>query len=82
MALRPPYRLVPDAISDDTIRALEQLLRQARKGDIIGLAFVAMYRRREYIANAAGEAKRNPTFTRGMIAALDDALGRQADQPL
>jgi len=80
--MRPPFRLVPDTISSDTVRALEQLLKEARAGRIIGVAFVAMYKRREYIANAAGEARRSPTFTRGMIAALDDALGRQADNPL
>jgi hypothetical protein len=80
--MKPPFRLVPDAISPDTVRALEQLLREARRGRIIGVAFVAMYKRREYIANATGEARRSPTFTRGMIASLDDALGRQADNPL
>lgn len=68
------YRLVPDAISDDTVIALEQLLEHARKGQLIGLAFVGMYKRREYIVNCTGEAKRSPTFTRGMLRALDDKL--------
>jgi len=72
--MRPAYRLVPDTISDDTIEALRQLLKDAESGQIIGIAFVAMHRKRIYIANSAGEAKRNPTFTRGMLAALDDQL--------
>lgn len=70
-----PFRLVPDALSHDTVELLEQLLDEARRGRILGLAFVAMYKRREFIANTAGEAYRNPVFARGMVAALDDHLG-------
>jgi hypothetical protein len=70
-----PFKLVADGFSGDTVKALEDLLRQARMGEIIGVAFVAMYARREYAASATGEARRNPTFTRGMLAALDDLLG-------
>ena len=70
------YRLVPLEISSDTVDALEELLQQARNGEIIGLAFVAMYRRREYIVHSTGEARRSPTFTRGMLLALDDDLAR------
>jgi len=66
--MRPPFRLVPDTVSGDTVKALRYLLAEAKKGQIIGVAYVAMYKRREFIANAAGEAKRSPTFTRGMIA--------------
>lgn len=74
--VKPPFRLVPDRVSRGTVRALEQLLADARRGELIGIGFVGMYRQREYVANVAGEAKRNPTFTRGMLRALDDELGR------
>ena len=74
--MKRPYRLVPDALSHDTVEAIEELLAQARSGQIIGIAFVAMYKRRHYIANSAGEAYRNPTFTRGMVGALDDQLAQ------
>lgn len=73
--MKPPFRLATDHVSDDTIAALKELLAHAKAGQIIGLAFVAMYKGRRYITNTAGEAKRNPTFTRGMVAALDDQLG-------
>lgn len=73
--MKPPFRLVPDAISKDTIKCLEQLLGAAREGHVIGLAYAAMLKRREYIVNTAGEAHRNPTFARGMVSALDDQLG-------
>lgn len=80
--MKPPFRLVSDGLSHDTVVALEQLLNAARRGQIIGLAFAAMYTGREYIVNSAGEAYRNPTFARGMVAALDDQLAtmtRRAD---
>lgn len=79
---RQVYHLVPDTISGDTVEALEQLLADARKGVVVGIAYAAMYRRKEFIVNAAGEAKKSPVFSRGMIACLDDALARQADNPL
>lgn len=74
MSRRAPFILVPDTISNDTVQALEQLLVAARKGDVIGVAFAAMLKKRGYIVNTSGEAHRNPTFTRGMVAALDDQL--------
>ena len=70
-----PFILVPDLVSNDTVEALEMLLSEARRGEVIGIAFAAMLKRRSYIVNTAGEAHRNPTFARGMVAALDDQLG-------
>lgn len=72
--MKPPFRLVPDKISTDTVGALQYLLRLAESGEIIGMAFVAMSRRRHFIANTTGEAHRSPVFTRGMLAYLDDKL--------
>lgn len=74
MKRRPPFILVPDTISNDTVESLEQLLSAARRGEVIGVAFAAMLKKRGYIVNTSGEAFRNPTFTRGMVAALDDQL--------
>lgn len=68
------FHLVGDAISPDVVEALEELLSQARRGELIGIAFAAMYRRRQYIVDTAGECRSNPTFTRGMVRALDDRL--------
>lgn len=70
--MRPPFRLVDSQLSDDVAEALKELY--AQRADIVGIAFVAMYRGRRYVVGTAGEATRNPTFTRGMIAALDDEL--------
>jgi len=71
--------LIPDHISHDTIEALEDLLHRARAGEITGVAFAAILRRKRYIVNTAGSAYRFPTFTRGMIRALDDELSRQVN---
>lgn len=68
------YQLVREAVSTDTVGALEQLLDDARSGHIIGIAFAAVLKRKRYFVDAAGEARRDPTFTRGMIGALDDEL--------
>ena len=80
--MKSPFVLTQDTISGDTVKALTQLLADARKGEVIGVAYVAMYKQRQFIANAAGEAKRSPVFARGMVACLDDVLARQADNPL
>lgn len=77
MKTKPPFILVPDTVSRDTVKCLETLLEGARKGEVIGIAFAAMLKKRAYITNAAGEAFRNPTFSRGMVATLDDQLARQ-----
>lgn len=74
MSQKPPYILAPDTLSHDTVECLEQLLEHARHGRVVGLAFAAMLKRRSYVVNTAGEAHRNPTWTRGMVAALDDQL--------
>jgi hypothetical protein len=75
--MKRPFTLVRDNISTDTVQCLDTLLEQARKGEVIGLAFVAILKRRNYVVNTAGEAHRNPTFARGCVGALDDELGRR-----
>lgn len=74
---KPPFYLIPDVVSKDVVVALQELLASARRGHLIGFGFVAMYKDRSYITNTAGEADRNPTFTRGMIKALDDELAKK-----
>lgn len=69
-----PYRLVHDTISRDVVKALETLLDYARRGELTGLAFGATFKQMRYITNVAGVCAKNPTFTRGMMGALDDEL--------
>jgi hypothetical protein len=75
--MKPPFILVPDTVSTDTVECLELLLRRARRGEVIGLAYAAMLKKRAYIVNTAGSAHESPTFARGMLRALDDQLGQR-----
>lgn len=69
-----PYELIPDRVSTDTVECLQLLLTRAKRGEVVGLAYCAMLKQREYIVNTAGVAHESPTFARGMVAALDDSL--------
>jgi hypothetical protein len=72
--MKKPFELMPDNISHDTVEALKSLLEEAERGEMIGFAFAAMYKGRDFTVNTAGEAHRSPTFARGMVQALDDHL--------
>lgn len=72
--MKSAFRLSSQDLSHDAITSVEHLLTQLKAGEIIGVAYVAMCKRREYVLSVSGEAHRNPTFTRGMVAALDDEL--------
>lgn len=75
--MRAPFKLIEDDISHDTVQCLERLLVMAKNGELIGVALVAMLKRRDYFTHATGETYRNPTFTRGMLRVLDDDLGKR-----
>jgi hypothetical protein len=72
---RGTYHLVANRLSVDTVEALQVLLARAKSGRVQGIAYVVMYQGREYTAGAAGECRKNPTFTRGMLSYLDEELG-------
>jgi hypothetical protein len=76
--VRSPFVLHTNiGVSNDTIQCLEALLKMARDGEVIGVAYCAMHKKRRYVVHSCGEAYRNPTFTRGMLAALDDELSQR-----
>ena len=68
------FRLVEGETSHDTIIAAKEILSGAESGEVIGAAFVIMYKGRDYVVEVTGEAYNSPTFTRGMVRALDDKL--------
>lgn len=76
--MRRPLVLSHKRISTDTVDALHHLLAEAKAGEVIGLAVVAMYRGREFAVATVDEENRSPTFTRGMVAALDDQPGKMS----
>lgn len=75
--MKTPFNLVPHEGSADTIECLRALLQRAENGEVIGVAYCAMLRRKSFTVNATGEADRSPTFARGMVAALDDYLSNK-----
>lgn len=75
--MRRPFTLIREQQPTDTIEALRHLLDEAERGELIGLLFCGLCKRRAYFVNATGEARRNPTFSRGVLAALDDHLADQ-----
>jgi hypothetical protein len=76
--VKPPFRLVPlSGASPDTVSCLRDLLARAERGEVIGVAYAAMHKRRQYTVHACGEASRNPTFARGMVGALSDELTKR-----
>jgi hypothetical protein len=77
--VKAPLVLIPDTVSNETVRCLETLLYQAKKGAIVGIAFTAIVKGRGYIANSAGEAYRDPTFSIGMCASLVKKLLARVD---
>ena len=77
--MKPPFVLIPDSVSNEVVECTRMLHEQALKGELIGLAFTGMVRRRGYIANSAGEAYRNPTFSIGMTFALIRKLSQRLD---
>jgi len=60
-------KVVKDRVSQETIEVLSELLEHARRGEVIGIAFAAMYKQRKFIVHTAGEACREPIFTVGML---------------
>lgn len=75
--MKKPFVLLPHSVSHDTVECLETLLSEAKRGQVIGIAYAAMLRKRAYVVNTAGEAHRSPTFSRGCVMALSDEIGRR-----
>jgi hypothetical protein len=67
-----------DVASRDTVRCLRELLLQAEAGQVVGVAWAAIHRRREYSIHACGEAFRNPTYSSGIVGSLWFDLQRRA----
>jgi len=79
--MKQPYKLVRSQVSHDSVAVLKNLLEQAEQGELIGVAFAAMYKEGNYVVDLTGEAHRSPTFARGMVKALDDCLRHLVHRP-
>lgn len=68
--MKKQVKLVQVDTSTDLVEALEYLLQEARSGELIGLAYGAILKRRAFFVDAAGEAHRNPMFGLGVANVL------------
>jgi hypothetical protein len=71
-----PLREVMSSINIGTIECLERLLKEAKEGKIIGIAFAALMKQQCYVAHTCGEVQRQRVLTRGILRELDDMLAR------
>lgn len=82
MKRQQPFRLAPGHVSDDVIESLEYLLAEARRGEVLGIAYVAQLKQRAFIVDTAGESHRNPLFSIGMVRILEEGLVHQVRHPV
>jgi hypothetical protein len=68
--------LVRDQVSRDLEQTCTQLLEAVQAGLIKGMVFGVAMRGKNYFVNVAGTLAHDPTFARGVVAALDDELQR------
>jgi hypothetical protein len=73
-------KLVEPTVSPETVAVLTDLLQQAKAGQVVGVAFVAVHNLQDYTVDVAGVVRIRPTLIRGMVRALDDELGRLIGQ--
>lgn len=77
--MKPPFHLVGEMVSHDTVEVLTQLLKEARAGNVIGLALVSMHKQRNYEFAITGEAERSPTFALGTVAKLQFDIAQKVN---
>jgi hypothetical protein len=70
----PSLKVVPLRPDPELVNTLVRLAEQANRGELSGLAYVAMYKGREYQGNAVGRAKSFPAYALGLLAALEAHL--------
>lgn len=67
--------------SQETIEMLGSAHQAAERGEIVGALVVIIYRGHRYSVDAAGAAKDDPTFSRGILCKLDDELAKLPQPP-
>lgn len=78
--MKPPFRLVGEMVSHDTVEVLTELLNEAKAGVLIGVALVAMHKQRQFEFALTGEAARSPTFTLGTVTKLQFDIAQRVNE--
>lgn len=76
----PLIKLVAPAKDAETVDVLEDLLGRARRGEVIGLAYVALHPGCDYSGDVVGVARLTPLLARGIVGALWEELPSLAKQ--
>lgn len=66
-------RVLPPRVSEQTIAEIRKLLKAAKRGDGVGLAYVLICHG-SYTINAVGQANKQPGLARVALRDLDDLL--------
>lgn len=74
--MRAHIQPVKDELSHDTIECLEHLLKEAKEGKVIGLAFAALRPRHDGFAHVCGpvDKKKDRRFIHSLVLELDEEL--------
>jgi hypothetical protein len=72
--MKQPFALAGEHPSTDTVAVLVELLDLARSGQLIGVAYVGMFKRRHLQTGTTGEASRSPVFTVGAVRVLEESI--------
>ena len=77
-ALSPHQRKLAVVSSDtpeeDTVAALTDLLARARRGEVVGLAYVELYRGGDFRTDVRGRCDAYPLMALGMVDILADQI--------
>jgi len=74
------FRLVEEYISDETVALLEDLLAQAVKGEVVGIAFITLNRQNRYSVGWGGKAHAEPVLALGLLERLRSQLNQHAGE--
>jgi hypothetical protein len=66
--------IVKPCIDSETVEILSRLLRDAKEGRVLGLAYVALHPANQYSGDLVGIATDSPLLARGLCRALEDTV--------
>lgn len=74
-------QLVQPTVDQPTVDALTKLLEDARRGSVVGVAYVALHHGSDYSGDVVGQAEAHPLFTLGIARALEDVVAARTRKP-
>lgn len=72
--MKPTFKFIDETISHDTIETLESLLDRAKRGEVLGIAYSVMNKKRNFNVDVTGELGRSPVFALGTLLVLMHCL--------